>query len=175
MLYKNYIKLVVFFILLTFTSCTKDRNKEIALDYYGKGSYEMEKKNYYQAIEYFKESLKYDPNNYTTYNQLGNCYDYINQFDDAILCYQKSIEIKENAIAYNNLGNSYTNSSEYQKAEEMYKKAIELDPKYSPPLYNLGKLLIFIKREKEGIEYIKKAADLTYKPAQRFLKEYYGK
>ncbi len=169
---KNILLLTLSFIIF---SCGSDKNREIALDYYGKGCYEMEKKNYTKAIEYFKESLKYDPENYATYNQLGNCYDYTNQFDDAIECYLKSLQIKENAIAYNNLGNAYTNSSDYTKAEEMYKKAIDLDPKYSPPLYNLGKLLIFIKREKEGIEYIKRAAALTYKPAQRFLKEYYGK
>ncbi|HOP49047.1 MAG TPA: tetratricopeptide repeat protein [Ignavibacteriales bacterium] len=165
-------KFYLIVLIILFISYGNDKNREIALEHFGKGAYEMEQKNYTKAIEEFQISLQYDPNNHTTYNYLGNCYDYINEFDEAIRCYLKSIDIEENAYAYNNLGNSYTNKSDYKKAEEYYKKAIDLDPKYAPPLYNLGKLYFFLRREKEGLEYIKKAAGLTYKPAQKFLKEY---
>jgi tetratricopeptide (TPR) repeat protein len=49
--------------------------------------------------------------------------------EDAILHYQKAIQIKPDlVVAYFNLGIAYQSQSEYDKALSAYQRAIELEP-----------------------------------------------
>jgi tetratricopeptide (TPR) repeat protein len=63
----------------------------------------------------------------------------VKEYDNAILYYQKVIELNPSSSpAYNNLGSAYGSKGNLDKAIQSYEKAIELDPNYSVAYYNLG-------------------------------------
>ena len=63
-----------------------------------------------------------------------------NNYDAAIECYNKAIELDpNNAKAYNNLGLAYrVGKKDYDKAIDYYNNAIELDHNYAAAYNNLG-------------------------------------
>ena len=93
---------------------------------------------------------------------LGNIYNKMDYFQDAIDAYQKALELDPNsAIFWTNLGIVYRLTAQYDKAEECYKKALVLDPDY-PQLYtSLGALhLTYTMKFDEAIRYLEKAIEL---------------
>ncbi len=96
------------------------------------------------------------------YSMLGNIYNKMDYFQDAIDAYQKALELDPNsAIFWTNLGIVYRLTAQYDKAEECYKKALVLDPDY-PQLYtSLGALhLTYTMKFDEAIRYLEKAIEL---------------
>lgn len=164
-------KFFLFLLVVTLWGCS-DENREKAYNYFGRGNTLMEGQQYSQAIDEFKLALQYDSKMYAAYNLMGNCYDYLGNYEEAIKCYNASNDITENAYAMNNLGNAYCNKGQYQKAIEYYEKSVDLDPKYASPLYNMGKAYLALNNESEGLKYIEKAAALTHRGAREFLKSY---
>ena len=78
------------------------------------------------------------------------------QYDEAIKCYEKAIELNPNyAEAYNSLGYAYLAGRQgYDKAEEYFLKAFDLDPFYVTGYTNLGNLYLIREGDYEkAIEY----------------------
>lgn len=158
-----------FIVLVVITGCSNP-NKEKADEYFGRGTTLMQEGNYSEAITYLQLNIQYDKSHYQAYNLIGNCYDYLGEYDNAIESYRKANDIEENAVALNNLGNSYCNKGQYMDAVDYYKKAVDIDPKFGSPWYNMGKAYLYLNMRDEGMECIKKAAKLTHKAAQNYLK-----
>lgn len=73
------------------------------------------------------------------YFKLGNNERINENYDKAIECYEKAIELNpEYAMAYNNRGYSYNKLGEEEKAIEDYSKAIEINPEYALAYSNRG-------------------------------------
>ncbi|MDO9577221.1 MAG: tetratricopeptide repeat protein [Candidatus Cloacimonadales bacterium] len=71
--------------------------------------------------------------------QKGYNADEICEYDNAILYYQKAIEIKPDFIeAYHNMGCAYCNKGNYDKAIECFQKAIEIKPDFAEAYLNMG-------------------------------------
>jgi len=63
----------------------------------------------------------------------------LREYDNAILYYQKSIDIESNYIvAYNNMGNVYSKKGNTDKAIKIYQKVIEIDPNNVSAYSNIG-------------------------------------
>jgi tetratricopeptide (TPR) repeat protein len=63
----------------------------------------------------------------------------VKEYDNAILYYQKAIELNPNFFAaYYSLGIAYKLKGNFDKAIQSYEKAIELNPNFSDAYYNLG-------------------------------------
>ena len=78
----------------------------------------------YTATEWFKKG----------YNAGEN-----KNWDEAIVCYSKAIELDPDyAMAYNNRGWAYDEKGEYDRAIRDYNKAIELKPDYAMAYNNRG-------------------------------------
>ena len=96
------------------------------------------KEDYNSAMEYYKQILGIDPENYTAYYGLGLYEDYLKE-------YEKSIEYFDNAIKYNNKyvdayfnrGLSKMKLKRYDEALSDYSFAIELDNKYIKAYRNI--------------------------------------
>ncbi len=103
----------------------KDYYHNLGDKYYFKGEYD-------KAISYFNKSLKINPKNPKTYNNLGVIYqDHKKQYWKAVENYKKAIQIDPKFdLAFNNLGYSFQWLGDLNKAEENYKKALSLNPKY---------------------------------------------
>jgi superkiller protein 3 len=84
------------------------------------------------AINAYNKAIQLEPSFGWPYTNLALTYLTQAQYPEAILLYQKSIELlksdKEKAISWNGLGNVYRCSNDYANAVAAYQKAAELDP-----------------------------------------------
>ena len=81
-----------------------------------------------EALNYMKEALKIEPNNYSTHFNLGRVYQKFKKFDEAIKFYKKSISInKKFKEGYNILGDIYFNKKDFNLSVSYYKSSFDLD------------------------------------------------
>jgi len=102
----------------------------------------------------------------------------IGEYDDAILYYQKSIELYPYAEAYLNIGVIYADKGNYDKAIECFQKAIEINPDYAGAYYNMGRVHADKGYYIRAIRYWQKAvkinpdyADAFYNMGNAYVKE----
>lgn len=90
----------------------------------------IELKDFYNAICCYKKAIPLEFNNYDAWFYLALALNENGQTDDAIIAYQKAIDIKPTAVnAYRNLGNIfYSVKNDPQKAVLCYEKFLELEP-----------------------------------------------
>ena len=59
------------------------------------GMIAYEEKNYYDAINFIKQALQYNPDNFYFHNNLGTAFKAIKQLDDAIIYYRKALQLSK--------------------------------------------------------------------------------
>lgn len=79
------------------------------------------------------------------------------ELGNAILLYQRSIEMQPTAEAYTFLGWSYSMMGRLDEAIEMCHKAISVDPSFGNPYNDLGVYLMEQGRWEEAITWLEKA------------------
>ena len=88
-----------------------------------------------QAIAAYNAAIQIDPSGGMPYSNLALTYLTQGQWPEAILLYQKSIELLESdrdkALSWNGLGNAYRCMDDYANAVAAYQRAAELDPETS--------------------------------------------
>ncbi len=98
------------------------------------------------------------------------------EYDQAIACYQKAIDLAPNsAVAYNLLGMGYRfrylqlRDPELRNKEiAAFQKAIELDPTYWPALMNLGATYYSMGEKAKAAPLFKKALKLNPEHPEKF-------
>lgn len=81
-----------------------------------------------EALNYMKEALKIEPNNYSTHFNLGRVYQKFKKFDEAIKFYKKSVSInKKFKEGFNILGDIYFNKKDFNLSVSYYKSSFNLD------------------------------------------------
>lgn len=131
---------------------------EQASKLYFEGEYRQAEAVIKKALD--KHFVKYDLAE--AYSILGNIYNQMDYFQDAIEAYQKALEINPNSGVYwTNLGVAYRLTAQYDKAESCYQKALAINPDY-PELYtSLGAFhLTHTMKFSEAITYLEKAIKL---------------
>ena len=115
------------------------------LDYFKSGKFEIAKKETTLLIKKF-------PNNYFLYNLFGAILAGQKKLDEAVIYFEKSIQISPNyADSYNNLAGVLADQKKYDKAIEYFQKAIQINPKLPEAYHNLGKALAEVERYDEAI------------------------
>lgn len=101
------------------------------------------------ALKSLDQAKVLEPTNPTHWWRLGNNYTALAKWDDAILNYQKAIDLKADYFgAYVGLSNVYEQTQKNDKAIEIYEKMIDQNQTNSEILYNYGRLLY--NRNKKG-------------------------
>ncbi len=78
-------------------------------------------------------------NDANVYNNMGITYAKQDNFDKAIVCYQKAIAIDpKDARVYFNMGLAYNKQGDYDKAIACFQKTVEIDPKDASAYFNMG-------------------------------------
>ena len=98
--------------------------------------------------------------------------------NEAIVCYQKALELEPNhAAAHINLGTIFYNRREYGSAENHYRAAITADPRYALAYFDLGNVLDETGRLSEAVGAYRQAIQLapTYADAHYNLALAYEK
>ena len=98
-----------------------------------------EKKNFYEAKNYYNQILEIEPNHFQSLALLGALFLQIKEFDLAKPLLEKVVQIDPNNLdANNNLGIIFKELGESKKAIKFYEKAIEINPNYIHAKINLG-------------------------------------
>lgn len=106
--------------------------------------YLMHLKDYDNAIKYLNQAKRIDPKNSMTWNNLGDAYLNIGEFEKGLDCCEKARYLDPNNFrAWFTTGEIYYELHEYDKAMEYAIKASEINPLNSD-------LLIFIEKVKEA-------------------------
>lgn len=102
----------------------------------GKGSQQHQDGEYQQAIATLQQAIAHPGiqkgDLAQAYAALGNTYNQLGYYQEAIDAHQQALEIRPDTASYwTNLGICYRLTGQYDKAASCYEKAISLDPGYA--------------------------------------------
>ena len=125
------------------------------------------------ALKHLKKAENLFPSDHILQDDIGLCYLYLKDADQAIYHFKKSLEMNNDYTpARNNLGNAYAEKKEWGKAIEQY-KIVTSDLLYGTPhfpLSNLGVVYYELQEYELSVQYYLKALDI--KPD--FVRALYG-
>jgi tetratricopeptide (TPR) repeat protein len=114
-----------------------------------------------KVIEYLSNAIKLNSDYVLAYNNRGNAYADLGQYQGAIENYNEAIRLQPyNAIAYNNRGNAYSGLGQYQRAIEDFNEAIRLKPYLAEAYYNRGNAYADLGQQQRAIEDFNEAIRL---------------
>ncbi|MEQ8169964.1 MAG: tetratricopeptide repeat protein, partial [Candidatus Eremiobacterota bacterium] len=120
------------------------------------------REDWQNAIETYRNAIKYYPEDACLHYNLGRTYQENGQTERAIDQYREAISINgKNADFYNYLGISLYEKRDYKEAIENFNKAIKLEPDSAIFYYNLGNAIYFSGDFKNSIDPYKKAVSLS--------------
>ena len=100
------------------------------------------------------------------WHNLGFVYMDMEQYDQAISAFQKSIDLDSKApFPWNGLGNVYLKQKQYEQAISVYQKAIEINPEFASPWNGLGNVYRSLEQYEQAINAYQKAIELDPKYA----------
>ena len=133
---------------------------------YGTAEYQLG--NRLEGIALIYQSLQIEPNNPDGYNNIGNALKDMNQFEEAINCYDLAIGLRPNyAHALNNKGVALKELSRFDEAINCYRDAIKFKPDYAEPHNNIANIYATQNKTDEALELYDKAIsiDPNYAPS----------
>ena len=127
------------------------------------GNQKIEKGNYVGAIEDFNKAIKRSPNEHSAlYYNRGLAYEKLEEYDKAIIDFQKALEINkftdqsQRAKVYYEIGNSYAGLRLLDSCIVYYKKVDELNPNDDLIIFNIAFSYDYIEKTEQACEYLKK-------------------
>ena len=135
------------------------------------GEIYLKQKEYKSAIEIYTNALKYYPDKYEIYYNLGICYSRINDFDIARKCFQKTVEINEDMYLANyRLGQIALLYRDFDGAEENFSKSI-YNEKEAKAYFELAKIHILKNQKEKAILDINNALKVDSNYYEEIIKE----
>ena len=103
------------------------------------------------------------------YNNRGNSYNELKQFERAIKYFDEAIGLKPDFTeAYNNRGNSHLGLEQYERAFEGYNQAIKLKPDFADAYYNRGNSYNGLEQYERAIKDYNQAIELKSDYAEAY-------
>ena len=137
-----------------------------ALSFQKDGEISMYLGEHIKAIELLSKSLSVDETDPQTLILLGYCYRELDQVENAIYCFEKTISLNENSDeAYVQLGQIFWERQD-STAIKYYKSAISINPNNRDAYYNLG--LVY-----HSIKELSKSRDAYHKIIEFGIKDSY--
>jgi len=142
LLNKHVMKYLIYCFLLfpclLFSSCKTYQMesivKEEALNYQKEGRLAQDKKDWEQAVSYYKKATYLDPYNAKIYNDLGVIYEVKKMYKAAEDAYKKAIDVDKKFLSsYFNLGRLYEKMGKTEEALHYYKLRVEYSDKKDDP------------------------------------------
>jgi len=111
-------------------------------------------------------AIELEPKHPAAYNNRGNVYSELGQYNQALKNYNKSIELdSKHTNAYINRGNVYVELKQFNQALKNYNKSIELDPKHTNAYINRGNVYSELKKYNQAINDYNRSIELNSKNA----------
>ena len=97
------------------------------------------KKDYKAALEYYGQSVRYNPYDPVTRNNMGSVYFEMQNYNEALRLYQEAIRVKADyADAYMNIGSCYGVAGQYDLALQNLEKSIAINPDLAQAYYMIS-------------------------------------
>jgi len=156
---KTLLKILCFFSIYTqfiFGQEKYTTDKKAAIKNYNEGLIFYTSRNYNKAIELFMKAIKNDSNFIEPYVLLGQSYEEIGFYQQAITAYSKALKLNPSFYPYGHIktGNLYIKEGKYEEALKHYENYFKLN--ISDEYYE--------KKAKRGIENCKFAIDAIKHP-----------
>ena len=116
---------------------------------------------YKEALNVYTAGLKYSPNNYDLYYNMGIVYTMLNDFPNAKVCYEKAATI--NALLYHacySLGQINLIEMELEEAERYFTKCLESKEHEPEAYYKLGKIYMLRGDHDNAVKFVNLAIEL---------------
>ncbi len=116
---------------------------------------------YKEALNVYTNGLKYSPNNYELYYNMGIIYTMLNDFPNAKICYEKAATI--NSIlyhAYYSLGQINLIEMDLDEAEKYFTKSLEDKEQEPDAYYKLGKIYMLRGDHDNAVKFVNLAIEL---------------
>lgn len=128
-----------------------------------------------ETVNKCDEILKSDQNVFWAWNEKGEALEYVEQYDEAIICYNKAIKLVPEAIEVRiNKGNALILSGLFEDAIICFNEVIKLNPESYRVGYNkwceCGKMFYFEKQYEEAVICFENALKLI--PNESTILEY---
>jgi protein O-mannosyl-transferase len=109
-------------------------------------------------VTLWSDAKKKSPNLVRPYNNVGEAYDELGQYDEAIAEFKGALKLNHNYFfGLNNLGNIYGKQRKLPEAIDYFKRALKQKPDYSPAHYNLARAFHLTGRRQEAAESYRKS------------------
>ena len=109
-------------------------------------------------VSLWNDAKKKSPNLVRPYNNVGEAYDKLGKYDEAIIEFEGALKINPNYFfGLNNLGNIYGKQRKLPEAIGYFERALEQKPDYSPAHYNLARAFHLTGKREEAVESYRKA------------------
>ena len=124
-----------------------------------------------KATSYYEKALKFDPNFYLAYFQLGVLQKKQGQSQAAIRSLNKVLEIKpDHDKTWFTLGTAYETDGKLDMAVEHYQKAIDINPGYTKAYGNMGKILTEKQEYKKAEDILKTVMQIDSDYADGYMR-----
>ena len=135
----------------------------------------FKKGDYRRAVAYLSEAVKKDQNSFKLWRNLGSAYALAQDYDNAILCYERALKRNPHDIkTYYNLSlihNFKGSPDELKKAEDAAKNGLKEDPAQAPLHSSLGNIYADQSKDLEALKEYETAIQINPKdPITRFNK-----
>lgn len=125
-------------LLLVPSGMAQSRNSKIA---FNKALHQFNLEQYSQSITHLKTAVESTPDFIEAYRLMANCYDKMDDLDNAIDSYQKVLDIDPNqAKVLYNMSRLQISNKDYDAAEKSLQTAVNISPNYALATNKLNKL-----------------------------------
>ena len=128
---------------------------ETAIYHYWLGRLDYDAGQYAAAVAHLQAAAIRDPSFPRTFDNLGLCYEALNQIDVALTQYREAVRLNRLAVDPSpwpaiNLGSALARGGAYGEAETVLREAVRIDPAAAPAQYHLGTVLEQTNRARRG-------------------------
>ena len=153
----------------------KDEFEQINNNYLGVQKYIAANEIYSQGkfaedVKLYDKAIQLHPNLEYAYNNRGNAYFNLRNYNAAIADYNKALNLNPNdSLAYNNRGNAYTVFKNYKAALADYDKALAINPNYFYAYNGRGNAYVYLGNYEQAIQNFNKALELAPNYANAYV------
>ncbi len=113
----------------------------------------LEQKNDWRGLlKLSRQWVKSEPENAGAWFSLGNAYNNLKQYDQAIQAYREALRIQPENEAWNNLGAAYGGLKQYNQAIQALREALRIQPENAMAWHNLGIAYGNLKQHDQAIQ-----------------------
>lgn len=149
-----------------------DHNDHLLVAYENRAKIYGSMRKYHEAINDYNHAVALNPKKASLFYDRAIIYETLGNNLEAIKDYKRAISITPSlTAASNNLGNALARNGKFAEALVYGKMANDLSPDNAVYLYNLGTIFILKGELDQGLDKIRRSAQVGGVTAQKYLKE----